>query len=184
MTKVKTQTSNEDTPNVPTLKFFKKHPSINLPTFATEGSACFDLSYQPMQGLNEVKGFDAHNAPINRIIGTSGVFSIMPGERVLAPTGLIFDIPEGYSVRIHPRSGISLKKGITLPNCEGVIDWDYTDEFVIMLLNVTEEAYTVSPGDRLAQGELVKMLEYKLDETAFPPAQKTNRIGGHGSTGK
>ena len=101
----------------------------------------------------------------------------------MVETGLIFDIPIGYSIRIHPRSGLAFKKGITLLNAEGIIDSDYTDELKILLYNTSNIDFFVHQGDRIAQGELVKNLDYTIEECYTAPAKKTNRIGGFGSTG-
>ena len=110
--------------------------------------------------------------------------SIAPADRVLVPTGLVFDIPEGYSVRLHPRSSISLKRGLTLTNGEGIIDSDYYHETFIMFTNTSADEVRITHGERIAQGELIKTLDYSLEESIIIPEQKTNRVGGFGSTGK
>jgi dUTP pyrophosphatase len=96
---------------------------------------------------------------------------------------LIFDIPEGYSVRLHPRSSISLKKGLVMPNGEGIVDSDYILETFIMLYNSSADEVRIKHGERIAQGELIKTLDYSLEESIIIPEQKTNRVGGFGSTG-
>ena len=108
---------------------------------------------------------------------------LYPGERILVPTGLIFDIPLFYSVRIHARSSISLKMGVIIPNGEGIIDSDYYHQTYVMLYNASADEVIIYHGDRIAQGELVKTLDYDLVETEDIPEQKTNRVGGFGSTG-
>ena len=107
----------------------------------------------------------------------------MPGDRILVPTGLIFDIPTGYSVRIHPRSGLSYKQGLVLANLEAVIDSDYVQETFVLLYNRSEVDHTINNGDRIAQAEMVKREEYILWEIFDAPTQKTDREGGLGSTG-
>jgi dUTP pyrophosphatase len=109
--------------------------------------------------------------------------TLMPGDRVMVPTGLILDIPDGYSVRVHARSGLSLKQGLILVNSEGVIDSDYVEELFVLLTNVSENAQVIKNGDRIAQAELVKKEEYALWEIFEAPAKKTDRDGGMGSTG-
>lgn len=163
------------------LSVYKTHPEIILPKFATKQSACFDLSFQAA-GKFEFKGYNQYNAPFTRPIN-NGLVRIMPGDRALLPTGLIFDIPEGYSVRIHPRSGLSYKQGLVLANMEAVIDSDYIEETFILIANLSEVDQTINSGDRIAQAELVKKEEYILWETFEVPKQKTDRIGGLGSTG-
>jgi dUTP pyrophosphatase len=108
---------------------------------------------------------------------------IQPGDRVMVPTGLIMDIPAGYSVRLHARSGASLKQGLVLANAEGVIDADYVQEVMVLVYNISGNAITITTGDRIAQAELVKDAEYDIVETAIRPMLKTNRTGGMGSTG-
>ena len=79
------------------LSIFKTHPDIILPKFATKGSACFDLSFQSA-GKNEYVGYNQFNGPFTRSLN-NGTIKLMTGDRVLVPTGLIFDIPEGHSYR-------------------------------------------------------------------------------------
>lgn len=163
------------------LNIYKTHSDIILPKFATKQSACFDLSFQA-SGKYEYSGYNATNAPFSRSL-SEGRIRIMPGERVLVPTGLIFDIPVGYSVRIHPRSGLSYKQGLILANLEAVIDSDYIQETFVLLTNRSEVDQTIMDGDRIAQAELVKSEEYVIWEIFEVPTQKTDRIGGLGSTG-
>jgi dUTP pyrophosphatase len=165
-----------------TLKIFKTHEMVKIPAFATEQAACFDISYQPWGKMN-YSGFSAVNAPFLREFPQSGVIKMMPGDRVLVPTGLIFDIPPGFSIRIHPRSGLSYKLGLTLFNSEGVIDSDYYHETMITMLNNSSIPNEISIGERLAQAEMVKLEKYKIEETTVKPEQTTDRVGGFGSTG-
>lgn len=163
------------------LNIYRTDPNVSLPKFATKGSACFDLSFQSA-GKYEYTGYNAYNAPFTRALSDNKIV-IMPGDRILVPTGLIFDIPEGYSVRIHPRSGLSYKQGLILANLEAVIDSDYIQETFVLLTNRSEVSITINSGDRIAQAELVKKEEYVLWEIYEAPTQKTDRAGGLGSTG-
>jgi len=167
----------------PKLKFFKLHNMVKLPAFGTQGAACFDLSYQPYH-TKVVNGYNPQNSPTTRELGKTGDVAIMPGDRLLVPTGLIMDIPQGYSVRFHIRSSMALKSGIALANAEAVIDWDYIDELFVLLTNIGVSPYIIKVGDRIAQAELVKMLDYTLDEVTEKPTKKTDRNGGYGSTGR
>lgn len=162
------------------LNVYKTHPNIVLPKFGTKQAACFDLSFQSA-GKTEYSGYNQYNAPFTRSM--NGSIKIMPGDRIMIPTGLIFDIPEGYSVRIHPRSGISYKQGLVLANLEAVIDSDYIHETFVLLHNTSQVDQTINDGDRIAQAEMVKCEEYIIWETMEAPKQKTDRIGGLGSTG-
>jgi hypothetical protein len=76
-----------------------------------------------------------------------------------------------------------LKQGLVLANAEGVIDADYVEEVFVMLHNISGNAVTINQGDRVAQAELVKNVEYTVEETPARPLHKTNRQGGFGSTG-
>ena len=162
------------------LKFFRLHPQIKLPSKQTTQSACFDLAFQGY-AHNTYEGYTEHNKPFKRVMNNQIV--IQPGDRVMVPTGLIMDIPRGYSVRLHARSGASLKQGLVLANAEGVIDADYVQEVMVLVYNISGNAITITTGDRIAQAELVKESEYDIVETAARPMLKTKRTGGMGSTG-
>lgn len=162
------------------LKFWRVHTDVKLPKHQTEGSACFDLAFQGY-GKNKVTGFNRMNKPVDRLLQSS--MTISPGDRMLVPTGLVMDIPKGYSVRLHARSGTSLKQGLVLANAEGIIDSDYVEEVYILLHNISENAQTINFGDRIAQGELIKNEVYEIEETATRPSVKSSRAGGMGSTG-
>ena len=164
------------------LKVYKTHNEVVLPKFGTEQAACFDLAYQPY-GKSQYTGYNSFNSTFTRPIQGQGALVVMPGDRIMVPTGLIFDIPEGYSVRIHPRSGLSYKQGLILANLEAVIDSDYVQETFVLLTNLSENPQSINPGDRIAQAELVQQIKYEITETTVVPAQKTDRVGGLGSTG-
>ena len=169
------------------LKYYKLHNEVIDPKFATDGSACFDIhAYLD----NPVTVYRMNNHKEKRSPETiywtdieELQLVISPAERVLIPTGLIFDIREGYSVRLHPRSSISLKKGLIMPNGEGIIDSDYYHETFVMLYNSSADEVYISNGERIAQGELIKTLDFSLEYVTIPPEQTTNRVGGFGSTG-
>lgn len=164
------------------LLFYKTHPDIILPEFATTQSACFDLAFQ-VNGKHVYNGYNHNNKAFERPYRNGVEIYIGPRERVLVPTGLILDIPKGFSVRVHPRSGTSLKQGLMLANCEGVIDSDYTQELFLLMYNVTDVGQLIPNGTRLAQAEMVPQVKYSLSEAFEPPQKKTNRVGGLGSTG-
>jgi dUTP pyrophosphatase len=163
------------------LNVYKTHPDVVAPDFATKQSACFDLAFSNA-GKNVYSGYNEQNAKFERPLHNGRIY-INPGDRVLVPTGLILDIPKGYSVRIHPRSGLSLKQGLILANAEGVIDSDYVEELFLLMTNKSTNGLWINPGDRLAQGELVEKLTYAIHEINEKPGQKTDRVGGMGSTG-
>jgi len=162
------------------LKIFKTNPNNTIPRKQTSGSSCFDLTFQS-NGKSKYTGFTRMNKPFSRQL--NGQIVMSPGDRVMVPTGVIMDIPEGHSVRVHARSGLSLKQGLVLANAEGVIDSDYVEEVMVLLHNISENSLTISSGDRIAQAELIKDAEYTVEESATRPGVKTTRVGGMGSTG-
>ena len=167
--------------SVSELKCYKTYQDIVLPKFATDGSACFDIAFQ-MAGKFDYKVYNQNNKEITRQFSNNRI-QIMPGERVMVPTGLIFDIPEEYSLRIHSRSGLALKKGLVLVNAEGIVDSDYTEEVFVILQNISSVGILIDHGERIAQAELVPVVKFSLVETKTAPKQKTTRAGGFGSTG-
>lgn len=130
------------------------------PEYATDGSLGMDLS-----------------AAIDKPI------TIKKGERVLIPTGFAMQIPEGFGGFIFPRSGLSFKKGITMANCVGVIDTDYTGEVKVSTVNISDEDYVINPKDRIAQ--LVFLPVSKANFIECETLEDTDRgAGGFGSTGE
>ena len=109
--------------------------------------------------------------------------SLSPGARILVPTGLYVSIPKGYEAQIRPRSGLALKKGITLLNTPGTIDADYRGEIGIIVINLSQEDFVINDGERIAQMVIARYetVEWEpcdsLDETA-------RGAGGFGHTGQ
>lgn len=108
---------------------------------------------------------------------------LKPGERAMVPTGLSVAIPEGFEIQVRPRSGLAAKHGLTCLNTPGTIDSDYRGEIKVILINLSQEAFTIQRGERIAQLVLapVTRLAWQeveaLDETA-------RGAGGFGSTGR
>ena len=178
------------------LRYYKLRKDVADPQFSTEGSACFDIranfiSPRSDRQAQEITVYNMSNQKEKRKVKMWAIensefatgIELYPGERVLIPTGLIFDIPEGYSVRLHTRSSVSLKKGLTMPNGEGIIDSDYYHQTFVMLYNASADEVRICHGDRVAQGELVENVRTELEETKDVPEQTTSRVGGFGSTG-
>lgn len=165
------------------LKAYKNHPQAVIPQLATESSACFDVHACIPEGT-KVKYFTYGSIEPSYRESGSDHFAITPFSRALIPTGLILDIPEGYSVRAHPRSGLAFKHGLTFANAEGVIDEDYVDPLFVILINVSGVVQKIAHGERIAQLELYKTIPTQITETLEKPAQKTSRNGGLGSTGR
>ena len=107
---------------------------------------------------------------------------IEPMQRVAIPTGLAFEIPVGYEIQVRPRSGLSLKQGLTVVNAPGTIDSDYRGEVKVLMVNLNPEPVTVHNGDRIAQLVIqrVEQISWQLSENL----EKSSRAeGGFGSTG-
>lgn len=107
---------------------------------------------------------------------------LAPGERVLIPTGIRVEIPHGYEIQVRPRSGLALKHGITVLNTPGTIDADYRGEVMVLLINLSTEAFTVTPGMRIAQLVLAPVVqaEFKIVNALSSTARGE---GGFGHTG-
>lgn len=165
------------------LKYYKLHPQAQAPVYSTTDAACFDI-FLCTFGTMAFEGYDDTGKKFTRLLTSDGGVTICPRDRVLAPTGLIFDIPKEYSVRIHPRSGLSLKEGLTLANAEGVIDSDYMEETYVMLTNTSTRNIVIPNLSRICQGELVRNNRATFEEVKTRPTRdNTNRKGGFGSTG-
>ena len=107
---------------------------------------------------------------------------IKPGERHLIPTGIFISLPEGYEAQIRPRSGLALKNGITVLNSPGTIDADYRGEIGIILINNSNEVFTIKNSDRIAQMVFnkIEQAEFVLVET-LDETERSN--GGFGHSG-
>lgn len=130
-----------------------------LPSYATFYSAGMDLR----ANLNE---------PI----------VLKPLQRCLVPTGLYIALPEGYEAQIRPRSGLALKKGITLLNTPGTIDADYRGEIGVIMVNLSTEDFTIEDGERIAQMVIARYEQAEWQEVEV--LDETERgAGGFGHTG-
>ncbi len=139
--------------------FKKKDDSVSLPLYETEGSAGADIR--------------AH---------LSSPVTIGKGEHVLIPTGLFPEIPEGYEIQVRPRSGLSVRNGITVLNTPGTVDSDYRGEIKVNLVNLGQEDFTVNDGDRIAQIVVMPVIRAFFSEKKSLGTTKRGE-GGFGSTG-
>jgi len=141
-----------------TIKIKKIHPKAIIPKFATKGSNCFDFC-----------------ACEDFVLGNSHFYR--------ARTGLIFEIPKGWHVKVNPRSGM-VARGIIVPNAPGIIDSDYRGEIFIMLYGLfmrRQEIFQI--GNRIAQGELIKGEPVRF-QVVSKLSDTERGSGGFGSTGK
>lgn len=108
--------------------------------------------------------------------------TLQPLERRLIPTGLHIALPEGYEAQVRPRSGLALKHGITVLNSPGTIDSDYRGELMVLLINLSQDPFTVNDGERVAQLVIARHEQAVL--TAVEVLDETERgTGGYGHTG-
>lgn len=109
--------------------------------------------------------------------------TLAPLGRAMIPTGLYVELPEGYEMQVRPRSGLAAKHGITVLNSPGTIDADYRGEIRIILVNLSSEAFTIEPGERIAQ-----LVVARHEQVEWEPVEElgaTERgTGGFGSTGR
>jgi dUTP pyrophosphatase len=145
---------------VPVLRFAHAR-DLPLPAYATAGAA----------GLDLVAAVPA-DAPLE----------IRPLGRVSVPTGLALAIPDGHEGQIRPRSGLALRRGITVLNAPGTIDADYRGEIGVILVNLGDTSFVVRRGDRIAQLVIAPVVRAALAEAAAL-APTLRDTGGFGSTG-
>lgn len=108
--------------------------------------------------------------------------TLQPLERRLIPTGLFIELPEGYECQIRPRSGLALKKGITVLNSPGTIDADYRGEICVILVNLSAEPFVVNHGERICQMVVARhsTVEWKIADNL---SESERSSGGFGHTG-
>ncbi len=141
------------------IKVKKLHPKAVIPGYMTEYAAGMDLC-------------TVIDAPV----------ALAPGERILLPTGLAMEIPQGYEGQVRPRSGLALKKGLALVNSPGTIDSDYRGEIGIIIINHGSEPVEFLPGDRIAQLIIAPVARASLVEVV-ELNDSVRSAGGFGHTG-
>lgn len=135
---------------------------LALPAYETAGSAGMD---------------------VRAAISEAESIKLAPGERAMVPTGISVAIPEGYEIQVRPRSGLAAKHGLTCLNTPGTIDSDYRGEIKVILINLGQDTFIITRGERIAQLVLAPVtrlawaLADELDETE-------RGAGGFGSTGR
>lgn len=131
-----------------------------LPTYATEQSAGVDL-----------------RANVDEPV------TMQPLERKLIPTGLFISLPKGYEAQVRPRSGLAIKKGVTVLNSPGTIDADYRGEICVILIKLSKEPFVIEDGERIAQMVIARHEQAEWEEVQV--LDETERgAGGFGHTGK
>lgn len=125
----------------------------------------------------------AHSAGMDLRAALTEDLVLAPGARALVPTGLYLEIPAGYEAQVRPRSGLALKRGLTVLNAPGTIDADYRGEVGVILINLSAEKQRIEPGDRVAQLLFAPVIQGELIEVATL-ADTARGSGGFGSTGE
>lgn len=108
---------------------------------------------------------------------------VVPGQRVLTPTGLTIALPAGYEAQIRPRSGLALKHGLTCLNTPGTVDADYRGEVKVILINLGQEQFTIKRGERIAQMVIAPVTQGDW-EVVDTLSETARGAGGFGSTGR
>lgn len=140
-----------------TLQVFRLEPSATMPQYQTEGAA----------------GLDLHAAEAT---------TLGPGQSGLVKTGIAVMIPPGYEGQVRPRSGLALRRRVTVLNAPGTIDHDYRGEVKVLLINHGEYHFHVEPGDRIAQLVLSPVARARVEEIT-EMVETYRGAGGFGSTG-
>lgn len=141
------------------VKIVNKSP-FPLPAYATEQSAGMDLRASISEPL-----------------------TLNPLHRELVPTGLYIELPAGFEAQIRPRSGLAIKHGISLVNTPGTVDADYRGEIKVILVNLSNEPFTLNPGERIAQMVVARHEKVQWDEVEVLE-ESARGEGGFGSTGR
>lgn len=173
------------------LKIKRLSDKVQLPKYAHDGDACFDLcvfmdeEFLPMMvvdgkfltfGEGDFSG-KCDSSYSNVHVGIS------PNQTVVFHTGLKFETDKGYNMKVHVRSSTGIKKHLILSNCTGVIDTaTYRGEVLIALTNIGDDIADISNGERVAQAEIVKTLDVEIEEVS-ELSDTVRGEGGFGSTG-
>ncbi len=130
--------------------------------------------------LPEYKTAEAAGADLRACLDAP--VTLDPMQRKIIPTGIRLALPKGFELQVRPRSGLALKHGISIVNTPGTVDSDYRGELGVLLINLSEEAFTVNHGDRIAQAVIspVVQADFVLSDTL---SETERGEGGYGSTG-
>ncbi len=143
----------------PRLEVTRLKPEATLPRYMSEAAAGLDLA-----------------------AALDGPLTVAPGQRIAVSTGLAIALPPGYEGQVRPRSGLALKKGLTVVNAPGTIDADYRGEVRVLVINLGTEAVVIETGDRIAQLVVAPVSRAAVHEVEeLPPSERGT--GGFGSTG-
>jgi len=136
------------------------HSAYDAPSYATEFSAGMDLKANITEPI---------------VLGSL--------ERAMVPTGLHIELPAGYEAQVRPRSGLAAKHGLTVLNSPGTVDADYRGEIKVILVNLSNDAFTINPGERIAQMVVARHEHVEWEEVDVLE-ESVRGEGGFGSTGR
>ena len=142
-----------------TVKFQRHADDVVLPDYATPGAAGMDIA--------------AH---------LDAAVTLAPFARAAIATGFSMQLPSGYEAQIRPRSGLALKHGVTVANAPGTIDSDYRGEVAVILINLSQQDFTITPGMRIAQMVIAPVTHCRFEDT-LQLDMSDRGTGGFGSTG-
>ena len=142
-----------------TVKFQRHADDVVLPDYATPGAAGMDIA--------------AH---------LDTAVTLAPFARAAIATGFSMQLPSGYEVQIRPRSGLALKHGVTVANAPGTVDSDYRGEVAVILINLSQQNFTITPGMRIAQMVIAPVTHCRF-ENKLQLDMSDRGAGGFGSTG-
>ena len=142
-----------------TVKFQRHADDVVLPDYATPGAAGMDIA--------------AH---------LDTAVTLAPFARAAIATGFSMQLPSGYEAQIRPRSGLALKHGVTVANAPGTIDSDYRGEVAVILINLSQQDFTITPGMRIAQMVIAPVTHCRFEDT-LQLDMSDRSTGGFGSTG-
>lgn len=145
--------------NTVTVKFQRHADDVVLPDYATPGAAGMDIA--------------AH---------LDTAVTLAPFARAAIATGFSMQLPSGYEAQIRPRSGLALKHGVTVANAPGTIDSDYRGEVAVILINLSQQDFTITPGMRIAQMVIAPVTHCRFEDT-LQLDMSDRGAGGFGSTG-
>jgi len=145
--------------SIVTVKFQRHAEGVVLPEYATSGAAGMDIA--------------AH-------IDTA--VTLVPFARAAIATGFSMQLPHGYEAQIRPRSGLALKHGVTVANAPGTIDSDYRGEVAVILINLSQQDFTITSGMRIAQMVIAPVTNCRLEDASHLDTSDRG-TGGFGSTG-
>ena len=142
-----------------TVKFQRHADDVVLPDYATPGAAGMDIAAHLYTAV-----------------------TLAPFARAAIATGFSMQIPSGYEAQIRPRSGLALKHGVTVANAPGTIDSDYRGEVAVILINLSQQDFTITPGMRIAQMVIAPVTHCRFEDT-LQLDMSDRGAGGFGSTG-